>query len=183
MATVAPSVPSVPYPPPPPPHAVTVKARDPEAAALLLKDIEDTRSRELAAERKRHDRYQFVGRLVVAAVLLGAALEKVLHFGLYVQRLEGFGLHEGEVPLMLALTFELGGGLLLGLGMRTRRVAGVLLGYLAALTVFFFAFTSPELARWAALAHVGLAGGLWLLLAHGAGLPSIDDRSERELKD
>ena len=115
-----------------------------------------------------------LGRLMLAALFLNDGWTVISNYHATAEYLSQFGVP----PLMLvpALLLQVGGGLLVAVGWNTR---------LAALALFLFCVstaaifhnqlndTNEQIQFWKDLA---IAGGLLLLVAHGAGIFSLDSR-------
>lgn len=78
---------------------------------------------------------------------------------------------------------ELGAGLLIALGLQTRLAAGVLIIFTLAANFFFHLdWSAPQVGHVNMLLfmkNMAMAGGLLMLVAHGGGLWSLDERRRR----
>ncbi len=147
---------------------------DPEAARLALAE-EEALSR-MAQEHRRAIRQRtfLAGRLLLAGLFVASGAAKLFTFSATVAALEASGLSAAPLLLSLAIMVELGGGLMLGLGYRTRQAAQVLVGFLAVVTLFMHSDLSDPLNRAFALSNLAFAGGLLLLVANGPGRFSLE---------
>jgi putative oxidoreductase len=126
------------------------------------------------AERIPLSVVQFGGRVAIFHVFWNSAQAKLASWPVTLQL---FAL-EYRVPLLspdvaavLATTAELGGAILILLGLFTRFAALALLGLVAVIQLFVFPGNWAEHLLWASL--------LLLLLARGAGIVSLDHLAER----
>jgi len=118
----------------------------------------------------------FVGRILIAAIFVLSGLSKLTAPAATIGYIQSAGLPAPSIAYGVALLVELGGGILLILGYRTRLVA-------AALTVFAFATAlgfHHDLADQNQFIHffknVSMAGGLLQVVAFGGGRLSLDAR-------
>ena len=153
---------------------------DPEAARRAIEADEEALRRERAAAERRHAAFGFVARLVVGGVFVIAGLVKLTQFRVAANWLFDLNFSEPDLPLAAAITFELVAGVLLAVGFATRRVAAGALVYVGAATLLELAYFPSPIAPWLALANLGFAGALLLLVAHGAGVASIDRSNEQK---
>lgn len=120
------------------------------------------------------------GRIFLAALFLLSGFGKLAAY----TATAGFMASQG-VPgwlLPLVLLTEIGGGLAIALGWKTRIAAFLLAGYtLLAALIFHSHFADQEqlINFWK---NVAIAGGLLQLVVHGAGLLSLDQRFGRSTR-
>jgi putative oxidoreductase len=127
------------------------------------------------------DRYGlFAGRLLLAAIFVLAGIGKLFTFEDTVRLLGDTGFAGATVLLVGVVAFELGGGVLLGVGHRTREVGLALAGYVVFVTLVMHHDLGNRLDATFAFSNLGLVGGLVVLAAHGAGPFSADDRRRRQ---
>ncbi|MBK7857081.1 MAG: DoxX family protein [Archangiaceae bacterium] len=130
---------------------------DPEVDPLVERD----------RAHAQREALHLAGRLIVAAVFIVSAIVKAAAFD------PATAGNLGAV-FWVSVVVELGAGALLGAGLFTRKAALVLLLWLGVGLVFFHGDLSVEVNRVFALANLGIAGGLFVLIANGAGLLSLD---------
>jgi len=117
-----------------------------------------------------------VGRLLLAQLFIIEGLSKLGDYA----AAQAYVSHYGLPTLLLppAIATEIGGGLLIALGWRTRLVALVLAGFCLATAVMFHA----DFGNRGQLIHfkkdLALAGAFLLLWVRGAGLFSLDFRGK-----
>ena len=141
---------------------------DSEAAA---RELEAQRLHELAEDerlRARQEALYVTGRLVVAFVFIVSALSKALSFR-----------EDGGAVLWLSIAIELIAGAMLALGLQARRAATVLLVWLGLGTLFFHGDLNLDADRALTLANVAMCGALFVFVAYGGGLLSVDQFQRR----
>ena len=112
------------------------------------------------------------GRLLLSALFLHEAWSKLAAYSAAVAYMQAFGVPGQLLPLAIAT--ELGCGVLILLGYQTRLAALVLAAFCVATAVLFHAKfgVRNELLHFAK--DLAIAGGLFVLFAHGAGGWAID---------
>jgi putative oxidoreductase len=117
-----------------------------------------------------------VGRILIAAIFLLSGLSKLTAPAATIGYIQSAGLPLPSAGLAIAIAVEVGGGLLLIAGYRTRAVAAILALFSLA-TAFAF---HNQLADQNQFIHffknVAIAGGLLQIVAFGAGRLSLDAR-------
>ncbi len=121
-----------------------------------------------------------LGRVLLAPLFLSAGYGKLVHLGPTVQYIASKGLPAPTLAALAATVIELGGGLLLIAGWKTRWAGAGLFLFTALTAVFFHAF-------WAAPAdqavnqsihfwkNVSIMGGLLYVVAFGSGAFGLDN--------
>ena len=120
-----------------------------------------------------------IGRILMALLFFIIGIRQLLGFTLtvaYFTKLD-FPLPEGAA--VLAIIFELGGGLLLIIGWRTRWVAWLLALYVLVATLVAHRFWEYDAAQslnqmYHFFKNVSIIGGLFYIATFGAGRYSID---------
>lgn len=121
-----------------------------------------------------------VGRGMLAAFFLLTALQKMQNWNDTSFYMAQHGI--GAIPILLALSVvvEAGAGLALALGFRTRLMSLILFMYVLVVSFLmhdFWAITDPDLVRTEMqlfAKNMAIAGGLLVLVGHGAGRWSYD---------
>ena len=122
-----------------------------------------------------------VGRLAIALLFVPAGWGKIMGFSGTVGYIASGGLPFPTLAALLAIVLEVGGGLALVVGLRTRWVALALALFTLVATVVFHAFWAAPAAQ----AHVqqlmfykniAVVGGLLILAAVGPGAWSLEGR-------
>jgi putative oxidoreductase len=112
------------------------------------------------------------GRLFLAFIFVVEGWMKIADYSGVVGYMESYGVPGIVLPLVI-LT-ELGGGLLVAVGLFARLAAFALAGF-ALLTALFFHWNFDDAEQLIHLMkNIAIAGGFLLLTAHGAGPWSLD---------
>jgi len=116
------------------------------------------------------------GRLLIGLPFAMTGLGKLAALGPTSEMIRAAGLPLPPVALALAIIVELGGGLLLVAGYRTRVAATALFLFSLATAVSFHRNFADQNQMIHFLKNVMIAGGLLQIVAFGAGALSIDNR-------
>ena len=112
-------------------------------------------------------------RILLSAVFIMAGINKLMDFSGSVAYTAS-ALPAPELMTVLAIIFELGGGLMILLGYHTAWAARALILFtLVATFAFHFNFSDPMQAAMF-MKNLAIVGGLILLCSHGAGTCSVD---------
>ncbi len=125
-----------------------------------------------------------IGRLLLAYFFIPAGIGKIGGFAGTVGYIASKGLPLPEVGAVLAIIVEVGVGLMLLLGFKTRWAALILMVFTLAASVFFHNYWALPEAQAAMQKlmfnkNLGVAGGLLAFAAFGAGAFSLDGRCQR----
>ncbi|WP_029889990.1 DoxX family protein [Polycyclovorans algicola] len=115
-----------------------------------------------------------LARLLLALIFIGAGWSKIGGYEATQGYMAAMGVPGALLPLVIVT--ELGGGLALLIGLLTR-VAGLGLAVFSIVSaVLFHADFSNPVEQIMFMKNLAIAGGLLLLVAHGAGRYSVDAR-------
>jgi putative oxidoreductase len=117
-----------------------------------------------------------IGRLLMAAIFLVSAAGKLMAPGGTIGYIASVGIPLPELAYAGALAMELGGGLLLVAGYRTRWVAAALALFSVVSAVLFHNAMGDQNQLFHFLKNLAMAGGLLQVVAFGAGSFSLDER-------
>jgi putative oxidoreductase len=117
-----------------------------------------------------------LGRLLVATIFLVSAFGKLAAPAGTIGYIASVGLPAPTLAFVAALVAELGGGVLLVLGYRTRLVAAALAVFSVASALLFHNALGDQNQLFHFLKNIAMAGGLLQFVAFGAGSFSIDQR-------
>jgi putative oxidoreductase len=120
----------------------------------------------------------FIGRLMIGLPFAMSGLGKLAAYGPTTAMIGAAGLPVPPLAFAAAVAVELGGGLLLVAGYRTRFVAAVLAVFALATAVSFHANFADQNQMIHFLKNVMMAGGLLQIVAFGAGALSVDTRRD-----
>ena len=115
-----------------------------------------------------------VGRLFIALIFFMSGLNKIGNYANTAGWMESVGVPGALLPLVIAL--EVVGGAAIILGWQTRIVAFLFAGFCLLSAIIFHADFSDQMQMGMFMKNVGLAGGFLILLVHGAGNYSLDNR-------
>ncbi|RYF70876.1 MAG: DoxX family protein [Comamonadaceae bacterium] len=127
------------------------------------------------------DTLALVGRILIAYLFIPAGFGKLMGFAGTVGYIASAGLPLPQVGAVIAVVVELGLGIALLLGYKTRIVAIVLALFTIAAGLFFHQFWSaPEAMKMMQTINfnknIAIAGGLLAIAGFGAGRLSIDGK-------
>ncbi len=115
-----------------------------------------------------------LGRLMLAAIFIWGGLGKLQAPDAVMGYIQHVNLPQPQYAYYVAVAVELGGGLLLAVGLLTRLVA-VILAVWCLVTAYIFHFDPSSVEQMInAYKNLAMAGGLLYVAAHGAGLISVD---------
>lgn len=120
-----------------------------------------------------------IGRILLALIFVLAGISKLGTIAATVAHMASHGIPYSNDLVWGAVALELGGGILLILGLFTRLVAAAFFFYLLALAVIFHAYwTMTGAAAHSQHAdffqHLAMMGGMLYVVAFGAGPYSVD---------
>jgi putative oxidoreductase len=118
----------------------------------------------------------FAGRLLIGLPFAMSGLGKLAAYGPTTQMIGAVGLPFPVLAFAVAVAVELGGGLLLIAGWRTRPIALALALFCVATAVSFHSNFADQNQMIHFLKNIMIAGGLLQIAAFGAGAFSIDGR-------
>jgi putative oxidoreductase len=118
-----------------------------------------------------------LGRVMLALIFLISGVGKVFAPGPTQAYIAAAGLPLPPIAYVIAIIVEIGGGLLLVLGYRTRTVALVLAVFTIATALGFHHNFADKSQMTQFLKNIAIAGGLLQIVAFGASSFSLDARS------
>ncbi len=116
-----------------------------------------------------------VGRIPIALMFVIAGFSKIAGYGGAQGYMEGFGVPGVLLPLVIAT--ELGCGLLLLVGWRTRLAAFLLAGFTLTATAIFHNNIADSTQYLFFMKNLAIVGGLLVLVAHGPGPLAVDSKA------
>lgn len=123
---------------------------------------------------KLHDFSELTGRILIAAIFIISGVGKIGGYAGTQCYMEAMGVPGALLPLVILA--EVGGGLLVVLGLWTRLSALALAGFSLLSALLFHANLGDPMQQIMFLKNVAIAGGFLFLFAHGAGRLSLDAR-------
>src|ERR1700760_4908044 len=123
--------------------------------------------------------FPFAGRLLIGLPFAMSGFGKLSAAGATRQMIAAAGLPFPVLALAIAIVIELGGGLSLIAGFRTRFVAAALAVFSIATALSFHTNFADQNQMIHFLKDVMITGGLLQIVAFGAGALSVDNRMSR----
>ncbi len=120
---------------------------------------------------------ELAGRVLLSTIFIVSGASKIGGFEETGAYMDSMGVPSVLLPAVIAV--EILAGLAIVLGWWTRLAAFVLAGFCLASAVLFHLDFGDQIQAALFLKNVAIAGGLAVLLAHGAGPWSVDGRSRR----
>ena len=114
------------------------------------------------------------GRLLISVIFILAGFSKIGGYAGTQAYMESQGVPGVLLPLVIVT--ELGGGILVVLGLWTRYAALALAGFSILAAALFHSNFSDQMQQMIFMKDVAMAGGFLFLVAHGAGALSLDAR-------
>jgi putative oxidoreductase len=125
------------------------------------------------------DAFAFIGRFLMAVMFLMSGFGKVVAPRATMAWIAAVGLPMPAVGYAIAIVIELGGGLLLILGLQTRILGAFLSLFAVATALIFHRNVADPNQLFHFLKNIAIMGGLFQLIAFGAGNFSLDARRAR----
>lgn len=119
------------------------------------------------------------GRVLLATIFIFSALGKLAAPDATIGYIESAGLPLATLGFAIAVAVELGGGLMLVLGVKTRWVAAALAAFSIVTGLAFHNALGDQNQLIHLLKNFAMAGGLLQVAAFGAGAFSVDARTGR----
>jgi putative oxidoreductase len=117
-----------------------------------------------------------LGRLLMSAIFIDYGLMKLMHFSAAVATMSHYALPQPMIGAIIAVVVELGGGLAILVGLRTRIVAAILAVYCVATAMIAHYHPGDANQMIHFMKNICMAGGFLQLTAWGAGRDSVDRR-------
>lgn len=121
-----------------------------------------------------------IGRVLLAAIFIFSGIGKALAPAGTIGYIESVGLPFATLALAAAVAIELGGGVMLALGIKTRLVAAALAAFSVVTALVFHNALGDQNQLIHFLKNIAMAGGLLQVVAFGAGAYSVDAASARK---
>lgn len=117
-----------------------------------------------------------IGRILIAILFVPAGFGKLTGFQGAVGYAEAANMPVPALAIAAAIAIELGGGLLLLVGFKTRWVAAAMALFSVVAAIFFHNDFADEMQMINFQKNLAIAGGLLAFVYFGAGPMSIDNR-------
>lgn len=122
-----------------------------------------------------------IGRVLLAAIFIFSGIGKVLAPAGTIGYIASSGLPFATLGLAAAVAIELGGGVMLALGIKTRLVAAALAAFSIVTALVFHNALGDQNQLIHFMKNIAMAGGLLQVVAFGAGAYSVDALGARKL--
>jgi putative oxidoreductase len=123
----------------------------------------------------------FIGRLFIGLPFMFSGVGKIMSYGATTAYIKSSALPlPPSLAYLGAIAVEVGCGLLIIVGYRTRVVASTFALFCLTTAVFFHAHFSDQNQTFHFIKNLVMAGGLLQIAAYGAGAFSIDNRRARD---
>ena len=115
-----------------------------------------------------------ISRILLSHIFILAGFSKITGYAGTQGYMESVGVPGMLLPLVILL--ELGGGLAILIGLKTKLISYALAGFTIIAAVIFHSNLADQMQMILFMKNIAIAGGFLLLAAHGAGAYSIDNR-------
>ncbi|CAI8945602.1 DoxX family protein [Pseudomonas chlororaphis] len=137
-----------------------------------------TLTNSLSATSNTNASISLIGRVLLSAIFILSGFSKIAAPAAMVGYIQSVGLPFPQLALGIAIAVELGGGLLLIAGYRTRLVALGLAVFSVATALAFHNNLGDQNQFIHFFKNIAMAGGLLQVVAYGAGRFSLDARRQ-----
>jgi len=117
------------------------------------------------------------GRILMAAIFVLSGVGKLMAPDATIGYIQAMGLPLAGAGLVAAIVVELGGGLLLALGYKTRLAALLLAAFSVVTGLVFHSAVGDQNQMIHLMKNLAMAGGLLQVVAFGAGAYSLDAKA------
>lgn len=116
-----------------------------------------------------------LGRIFLAAIFIILGFAKISSFAVMSDFAEANGVPFPDLAIIVAIVVELGGGLMIALGWKTKIAALAVFVFLIPVTYFFHTNFLDPMQMTMFLKNLSIMGGMLLLASYGAGKYSLDE--------
>ena len=131
--------------------------------------------------KKKECTLKLLGRVLLSVIFILAGFGKIGAFAGTAGYVASVGIPMAELVTVLVIILELGGGLLLLVGFKTRIVAFLLAIFTILAALLFHNNFSDQTQMSIFLKNLAIAGGLFYVKATGAGSYSVDAKMKKEV--
>ncbi|MDQ6958386.1 MAG: DoxX family protein [Mariprofundaceae bacterium] len=118
---------------------------------------------------------ELIGRILLAQLFLMAGIHKITAYAGTQGYMEAMGVPGMLLPLVILL--EVGGGLMLVLGWKARWAAAAMGVFSLTSAAIFHHNLADQMQMIMFMKNLSIAGGMFILAVHGAGILSLDGRN------
>jgi len=120
------------------------------------------------------DAAELAGRILLSSLFILSGISKIGGYAATAGYMAALGVPAALLPVVIAL--ELGGGLAIALGWKTRTVAFLLGGFTALAALVFHNNLADQIQMIMFLKNASISGAFLMLVANGPGALSLDRR-------
>lgn len=118
-----------------------------------------------------------IGRIFLAAIFIMSGLGKITNYAGTQGYMDAMGVPGVMLPLVIIL--EVLGGIAIVIGFKARFVAFLMAGFSVVSAILFHADFGDQTQLNMFMKNIAIAGGFLLIVAHGAGAYSLDNRQTK----
>lgn len=118
-----------------------------------------------------------IGRIFLAAIFIMSGLGKITNYAGTQGYMDAMGVPGVMLPLVIIL--EVLGGIAIVIGFKARFVAFLTAGFSVVSAILFHADFGDQTQLNMFMKNIAIAGGFLLIVAHGAGAYSLDNRQTK----
>ncbi|KAA3650623.1 MAG: DoxX family protein [Proteobacteria bacterium] len=118
-----------------------------------------------------------IGRIFLAAIFIMSGLGKITNYAGTQGYMDAMGVPGIMLPLVIIL--EVLGGIAIVVGFKARFVAFLMAGFSVVSAILFHADFGDQTQMNMFMKNIAIAGGFLLIVAHGAGAYSLDNRQTK----
>lgn len=115
-----------------------------------------------------------IGRILISIMFLLAGINKITNYAGTQAYMDAMGVPSMLLPLVIVL--EILGAIAIIIGFKTKFVAFLLAGFSIISAILFHADFSNQMQTTLFLKNISITGGFLLLVVHGAGRISVDNK-------
>ena len=117
-----------------------------------------------------------LARVLMSQLFIVSGLNKLMAYGGSAGYFASLGIPLASLVLPLVIVIELGGGLALLFGFKTRWVAAILAAFTVGSALVAHTHLADQMQMIQFMKNLAIAGGLLLFVQHGAASTSVDAR-------
>ena len=118
-----------------------------------------------------------IGRIFLAAIFIMSGMGKITNYAGTQGYMDAMGVPGVMLPLVIIL--EVLGGIAIVIGFKARFVAFLMAGFSVVSAILFHADFGDQTQLNMFMKNIAIAGGFLLIVAHGAGAYSLDNRQTK----
>lgn len=121
-----------------------------------------------------------VGRVFIAAIFIILGFAKISSFAVMSDFAAGNGVPFPDLAIVVAIIVELGGGLMIALGWKTRLAALATFLFLIPVTYYFHTNFADPMQMTMFLKNLSIMGAMLMIAAYGPGQYSLDEMMKKK---